>query len=155
MVLKTVNGRQSSTVIPKSLETDKVSPMNLPALKEYPRHCAGTRKLGSALWLLWVEEMELESMGTKVAWMCGLGYQIAESYMEKQSQRCRGSPQVQSTLVAGSYRRLGKEPLERIRGNRDWNSHQRMEPVSTHWTRKLHDLPGLGTWDSHSTESCS
>ena len=111
--------------------------MNLPALKEYPGHCPGTGKPGSTLWILWVEEMELESMETKIARVCGLGYKIAGSYMERQSQRCRGSPHVQSTLVPGSYRRLGREPLERVRGNRNWNSHQRMEPVSTHWTKNL------------------
>ena len=85
--------------------------MNLPALKEYPGHCPGTGKPGSTLWILWVEEMELESMETKIARVCGLGYKIAGSYMERQSQRCRGSPRVQSTLVPGSYRRLGREPL--------------------------------------------
>lgn len=71
--------------------------------------------------------MELESMETKIARVRGLGYQIAGSYMERQSQRCRGSPHVQSTLVPGSYLRLGREPPERVRGtetgthSREWN----------------------------------
>ena len=92
VVLKTVNGRQSSTVIPKRLETDKVSPMSLPALTEYPGHCPGSGKPWSTLWILWVEEMELESVETNIARVFRLGYETAESYMEKQSQRCAEGP---------------------------------------------------------------
>lgn len=72
--------------------------------------------------------MELESVGTKIARGFRLGYQIAESYMEKQSQRCAEGPLKYRTswwqeATVGWGRNHGKGFKEAVMGThtREWN----------------------------------